>query len=173
MTSYGCFIDVHVFLTFSFHVFSEKMINLVASEENASYIRYRCCKMPRTIGQIFADDKLENVKVWEGYYCPESLDLTGRPRYTLDRYFGPDQLFVQADDNETDETLTTTTTTAIVLLIQNNHTTTTTTTSNTTTTTSNTTTTNTTTTMMDITTTTTTTPESPQARPDTSSHRLD
>jgi len=82
--------------------------------ENASYIRYRCCKMPRTIGQIFADDRLEDVKVWEGYYCPESLDLTGRPRYTLDRYFGPDQLFAQPTSD--DETTNTTNTTNSTLL---------------------------------------------------------
>ena len=87
--------------------FADGRITVITSKENASYIRYRCCKMPRTIGQIFADDKLEDVKVWEGYYCPESLDLTGRPRYTLDRYFGPDQLFAEStsDDETTDSTL--------------------------------------------------------------------
>ena len=57
--------------------------------ENATFMKYKCCKMPRTFGQTFVPgENLEGVKVWEGYYCPERLDVSGRPEYQLDRYTG-------------------------------------------------------------------------------------
>lgn len=60
---------------------------------NATSMKYKCCKMPRTLGQIFAPDfGLENVKAWEGYYCPETLDVSGRPEYQLDKYVGGDAI---------------------------------------------------------------------------------
>ena len=57
--------------------------------ENATFMKYRCCKMPRTFGQTFVPGEgLEGIKVWEGYYCPERLDVSGRPEYQLDQYTG-------------------------------------------------------------------------------------
>ena len=57
--------------------------------ENATFMKYRCCKMPRTFGQTFVPGEgLESIKVWEGYYCPERLDVSGRPEYQLDQYTG-------------------------------------------------------------------------------------
>lgn len=58
---------------------------------NATSMKYKCCTMPRTFGQTFVPgDRLENLKVWEGYYCPETLDVSGRPEYQLDEYIGSD-----------------------------------------------------------------------------------
>jgi len=59
---------------------ADEVVSGVAYERGLA-IKYRCCKVPRTVGKVFANAELLDVESWEGYYCPAALNDNGRAAY--------------------------------------------------------------------------------------------
>jgi len=52
-------------------------------------VKYKCCKAPKIMGQLFASRHVAELQDFEGYYCPARLDHTGRPEYEMTEHSGP------------------------------------------------------------------------------------